>query len=337
MSKKSSIKIAVVGATGNVGRTFLQILAERGYPAKNITAIASNRSANRPISYGDNDILTVQALENFDFSGYDFALFSPGAAISADYAPKAAAQGCVVIDNTSHFRMHSDIPLVIPEINAHTLETYQQRNIIANPNCSTIQLLMALKPLHDIAKIKRVVVSTYQSVSGGGQEAMDELTQQTKGLFTGMNVPPERFTKPIAFNVIPHIDPFQEDNYTKEEWKMRVETQKILDPSIKLTATCVRVPVYIGHSVAANVEFESELLPESARQALRKAKGITVMDNPEDLIYATPLDSVGENDVFVSRIRQDTTVNHGLDLWIVSDNVRKGAALNAIQIMEHLI
>jgi aspartate-semialdehyde dehydrogenase len=336
MSKKSSVKIAVVGATGNVGRTFLQILSERGYPVQNITAVASERSAKRELSYGEKDLLTVQTLANFDFSGYDFALFSPGAKISAEYAPRAAAQGCVVIDNTSHFRMDPDIPLVIPEINPEALKLVKNRKIVANPNCSTIQLLMALKPLHDLATIKRVVVSTYQSVSGAGQKAMDELTQQTKSLFTGAIVPPTCFHKPIAFNVIPQIDVFLDDGSTKEEWKLTVETEKILDPSIKLTATCVRVPVYIGHSVAATVEFKSEISPEKARQALRQAKGITVLDHPDDFVYATPLDGSGEDDVLVSRIRRDPTVDHGLNLWIVGDNVRKGAALNAIQIMEYL-
>lgn len=336
MPNKSSSKIAVVGATGNVGRTLLQILAERGYPVTNITAVASTRSANRQISYGEDNVLTVQALNNFNFSGYDFALFSPGAKISGEYAPKAAAQGCVVIDNTSHFRMDQDVPLVIPEINPDALGLHKKRNIIANPNCSTIQLLMALKPLHDVARIKRVVASTYQSVSGAGQEAMDELTQQTKGLFTNMPVPPACFNKPIAFNVIPQIDVFMDDDSTKEEWKMVVETKKILDPDIKVTATCVRVPVYIGHSVSANIEFESDLSPGKARKTLRQFKGITVMDDPENLTYATPLDSTGEDEVLISRIRRDPTVDHGLNLWIVSDNVRKGAALNAIQIMEHL-
>lgn len=336
MKNKKNIKIAVVGATGNVGRTFLQILAEQGYPAENIAAVASNRSANRPVSYGENDIITVQSLEKFDFTGYDYALFSPGGAISAEYAPKAAAQGCVVIDNTSHFRMDKDIPLVIPEVNSDALKGFANRNIVANPNCSTIQMLMALKPLHDAAQIKRVVVSTYQSVSGAGQEAMDELTQQTKGLFTGLSVPPTCFSKPIAFNVIPQIDVFMEDDSTKEEWKMVVETQKILDPSIQVTATCVRVPVYIGHSLSLNIEFEQELSVDKARQLLRQFKGITVMDNPDDLSYATPLDGAGEDDVLISRIRKDLTVPHGLNMWVVADNVRKGAALNAIQIMEAL-
>ncbi len=336
MKNKKNIKIAVVGATGNVGRTFLQILAEQGYPAENIAAVASNRSANRPVSYGENDIITVQSLEKFDFTGYDYALFSPGGAISAEYAPKAAAQGCVVIDNTSHFRMDKDIPLVIPEVNSGALKDYANRNIVANPNCSTIQMLMALKPLHGAAQIKRVVVSTYQSVSGAGQEAMDELTQQTKGLFTGLSVSPTCFSKPIAFNVIPQIDVFMEDDSTKEEWKMVVETQKILDPSIQVTATCVRVPVYIGHSLSLNIEFEQELSVDKARQLLRQFKGITVMDNPDDLSYATPLDGAGEDDVLISRIRKDLTVPHGLNMWVVADNVRKGAALNAIQIMEAL-
>lgn len=337
MKNKKNIKIAVVGATGNVGRVFLQILAERGYPVANIAAVASSRSANRPVSYGEDDIITVQSLDKFDFTGYDYALFSPGGAISAEYAPKAAAQGCVVIDNTSHFRMDKDIPLVIPEVNPGALKDYANRNIVANPNCSTIQMLMALKPLHDAAKIKRVVVSTYQSVSGAGQEAMDELTQQTKGLFTGISVPPTCFSKPIAFNVIPQIDVFMDDDSTKEEWKMIVETQKILDPSIQVTATCVRVPVYIGHSVSLNIEFAQELSVDKARQLLRQFKGITVMDNPDDLSYATPLDGAGEDDVIVSRIRKDPTVPHGLNMWVVADNVRKGAALNAIQIMECLV
>ena len=337
MKNKKYIKIAVVGATGNVGRAFLQILAERGYPAANIAAVASSRSANRPVSYGEDDIITVQSLDRFDFSGYDYALFSPGGAISAEYAPKAAAQGCVVIDNTSYFRMEKDIPLVVPEVNAGALKDYANRNIVANPNCSTIQMLMSLKPLHDAAKIKRVVVSTYQSVSGAGQEAMDELTQQTKGLFTGISVPPTCFSKPIAFNVIPQIDVFMDDDSTKEEWKMIVETQKILDPSIQVTATCVRVPVYIGHSISLNIEFEQELSGDKARQLLRQFKGVTVMDNPDDLSYATPLDGAGEDDVIVSRIRKDPTVPHGLNMWVVSDNVRKGAALNAIQIMECLV
>lgn len=337
MKNKKNIKMAVVGATGNVGRALLQILAERGYPAANIAAVASSRSANRPVSYGEDDIITVQSLDKFDFSGYDYALFSPGGSISAEYAPKAAAQGCVVIDNTSHFRMDKDIPLVIPEVNPGALKNYANRNIVANPNCSTIQMLMALKPLHDAAKIKRVVVSTYQSVSGAGQEAMDELTQQTKGLFTGISVQPTCFSKPIAFNVIPQIDVFMADDSTKEEWKMIVETQKILDPSILVTATCVRVPVYIGHSVSLNIEFEQELSVDKARQLLRQFKGVTVMDNPDDLSYATPLDGAGEDDVIVSRIRKDPTVPYGLNMWVVADNVRKGAALNAVQIMECLV
>ncbi len=337
MKNKKNIKIAVVGATGNVGRTFLQILAERGYPVENISAVASSRSANRPVSYGENDIITVQSLDKFDFSGCDYALFSPGGKISAEYAPKAAAQGCVVIDNTSHFRMDKDIPLVVPEVNSDVLKDFSNRNIVANPNCSTIQMVMALKPLHDVAKIKRVVVSTYQSVSGAGQEAMDELTQQTKGLFTGVSVPPTCFSKPIAFNVIPQIDVFMDDDSTKEEWKMVVETQKILDPAIQVTATCVRVPVYIGHSLSLNIEFEQGLSADKARQLLRQFKGITVMDNPDDLSYATPLDGAGEDDVLISRIRKDPTVPYGLNMWVVADNVRKGAALNAIQIMEALI
>lgn len=337
MANKSSVKIAVVGATGNVGRTLLQILSERGYVAKNITALASSRSAKRTVSFGETDLLTVHPLDTFDFTGYDFALFSPGSKVSAEYAPKAADQGCIVIDNTSHFRMDPEVALVIPEINPEALTTRKNRNIISNPNCSTIQLLMALKPLHDVAKIKRVVVSTYQSVSGAGQEAMDELTQQTKGLFMETSIQSTCFNKPIAFNVIPQIDVFMDDGSTKEEWKMIAETAKILDPDIKMAATCVRVPVYIGHCVSANIEFESAIAPDKARQALRKFKGVTVMDNPDEMIFATPIECAGEDDVVVSRVRQDHSVTSGLNLWVVSDNMRKGAALNAIQIMEHLL
>ncbi len=337
MKNKKSIKIVVVGATGNVGRAILQILSERDYPVGNIAAVASNRSTNRPVSYGEDDLITVQPLDKFDFSGYDYALFSPGGTVSAEYAPKAASQGCVVIDNTSHFRMDKDVPLIVPEVNPDALAGFAVRNIVANPNCSTIQMMMALKPLHDAAKIKRVVVSTYQSVSGAGSDAMDELTRQTKGLFTNSTVQPACFSKPIAFNIIPQIDVFMEDDSTKEEWKMVVETQKILDPSIQVTATCVRVPVYIGHALSLNVEFEKDLSVDKARQLLRQFKGVTVMDNPDELSYATPLECSGEDDVTVSRIRKDSTVPHGLNMWVVADNVRKGAALNAIQIMEKLM
>jgi aspartate-semialdehyde dehydrogenase len=335
--KKQQVKIAVVGATGNVGRAMLSILAERDFPAHNITAIASERSAGRQVSYGENHTLPVHPLQSYDFSSTDIALFSPGGKISAQYAPKAAEQGCVVIDNTSHFRMEEDIPLIIPEINRDQLGGYSKRRIIANPNCSTIQLLMALKPLHDIARIKRVVACTYQSVSGAGKEAMDELLLQSKSILVHQRTENSIFTKPIAFNVIPQIDVFMDEGDTKEEWKMAVETQKILDPSIKLVATCVRVPVFIGHAVAAHVEFESPITPGEARKALRAFKGIVVEDNPDDYRFATPSEIAGEDNVYVSRIRKDTSVDHGLSLWVVGDNIRKGAALNAIQIAEELI
>lgn len=335
--KKGQCKIAVVGATGNVGRTMLSILEERGFPSHNVFAVASDRSSGKQVSYGEKDILTVQSLSTFDFSKCQIALFSPGGKISAEYAPKAAAVGCIVIDNTSHFRMDHDVPLVIPEINLDDLKDFHKRKIIANPNCSTIQLLMALKPLHDIAPIKRVVVSTYQSVSGAGKEGMDELFEQSRGVFVNDLMEPRKFTKPIAFNVIPHIDSFLEDGYTKEEWKMRVETRKILDPKIELTATCVRVPVFVGHAVSANVEFESEICLKEAMKKLKSSPGIKVVDDPEELLYITPIESAGEDDVFVSRLRKDKTVPFGLSLWIVADNVRKGAALNAVQILEHLI
>lgn len=335
--KKGQCKIAVVGATGNVGRTMLSILEERGFPSHNVFAVASDRSSGKQVSYGEKDILTVQSLSTFDFSKCQIALFSPGGKISAEYAPKAAALGCIVIDNTSHFRMDHDVPLVIPEINLDDLKDFHKRKIIANPNCSTIQLLMALKPLHDIAPIKRVVVSTYQSVSGAGKEGMDELFEQSRGVFVNDLMEPRKFTKPIAFNVIPHIDSFLEDGYTKEEWKMRVETRKILDPKIELTATCVRVPVFVGHAVSANVEFESEICLKEAMKKLKSSPGIKVVDDPEELLYITPIESAGEDDVFVSRLRKDKTVPFGLSLWIVADNVRKGAALNAVQIVEHLI
>jgi len=335
--KKDQCKIAVVGATGNVGRAMLTVLEERGFPSHNICAVASEKSVGKQLSYGEDDILTVQNLSTFDFSKCQIALFSPGGKVSADYAPKAAAAGCVVIDNTSHFRMDDDVPLVIPEINPAALKDFHKRNIVANPNCSTIQLLMALKPLHELAPIKRVVVSTYQSVSGAGKDGMDELYHQSRGVFVNDIAEPSKFTKPIAFNVIPHIDPFLEDGETKEEWKMRVETKKILDPKIELTATCVRVPVFIGHAVSANVEFLSEVSPEKARQKLKETKGVEVVDSPEEDVYMTPIECPGEDAVFVSRIRRDCTLPHGLSLWIVADNVRKGAALNAVQIAEHLI
>lgn len=337
MADKKKIKIAVVGATGNVGRALLNILAERGFPIENVTALASSRSQGQQVSYGDEGVLTVQNLSTFDFSTTHIGLFSPGGLVSAEYAPKAAAQGCIVIDNTSYFRMHEEIPLVIPEVNGSAIGQYERCKIIANPNCSTIQLVMALKPLHEKAKIKRVVASTYQSTSGAGKEAMDELLTQTKGLFVNESIEPHYFAKPIAFNVIPQIDSFMENGFTKEEWKMMVETKKILDPTIEVVATCVRVPVFIGHAVAASIEFEEAITPDMARQLLRQAPGVRVIDDPENMDFATPLEWAGEDDVIVSRIRQDPTVANGLLLWIVGDNIRKGAALNAIQIAEELV
>lgn len=336
-TKKKSIKIAVVGATGNVGRAMLSILAERGFPASNVVPLASERSAGKKVSYGEDDVLSVLPLQSYDFSTTQIALFSPGGKISAEYAPIAAKQGCIVIDNTSHFRMDADIPLVIPEINGDQIAHYKNRNIIANPNCSTIQLLMALKPLHDIAKIKRVVACTYQSVSGAGKEAMDELMLQTKSILVNQEVKNVIFAKPIAFNVIPQVDSFLDSGETKEEWKMTVETQKILDPSIKLVATCVRVPVFIGHGVAAHVEFEEAISPAEACKALKAFKGVIVEDKPDDYGFATPSEIAGDDAVYVSRIRKDNSVEHGLSFWIAADNVRKGAALNTVQIAEKLI
>lgn len=336
-SSFANYKFAVVGATGNVGRAMLSVLAERGVPIDNIVAIASLRSAGRQVSYGDVGVLQVQALDSFDFSKVQIALFSPGAAVSAEYAPKAASQGCIVIDNTSHFRMDDQIPLVIPEVNGEALADFKNKNIIANPNCSTIQLLVALKPLHDKGKIKRVVACTYQSVSGAGKEGMDELMGQTRAVLMNMPTEPKKFMKPIAFNVIPQIDVFMDDGYTKEEWKMNVETKKILDPAIDLVATCVRVPVFVGHAVATHVEFENPLSRAEATKLLRNAPGIRVIDNPEDYAYTTPSEVAGDDPVYISRIREDKTVTHGLSLWIAADNVRKGAALNAVQIAEELV
>ncbi len=332
-----SFKVAVVGATGNVGREMLSILAERGVPAADVTAVASERSAGGEVSYGEDDVLKVEDLDRFDFEGIDIGLFSPGAKVSAVHAPRAAKAGCVVIDNTSHFRMDPDVPLVVPEVNPEAIAQYEKRGIIANPNCSTIQMVVALKPLHDLARIKRVVVATYQSVSGAGREAMDELFNQTRGIY--VNDPPvkEVFTKQIAFNCIPHIDVFMEDGYTKEEWKMLVETKKILDPRIKLTATCVRVPVFVGHSEAVNIEFEKPLSPEAARETLRTAPGVLVVDKREPGGYVTPVEAAGEFATYVSRIREDATVENGLSLWVVADNLLKGAALNTVQIAETII
>ena len=330
-------KVAVAGATGNVGRELLQIMAERNFPADEVVALASNRSVGREVSYGDKKILKVQDLEKFDFKGTDIGLFSPGAKVSAVHAPRAAKAGCVVIDNTSQFRMDPDVPLVVPEVNPQAIAGYGKKGIIANPNCSTIQMLVALKPLHDIAKIKRVVVSTYQSVSGGGKESMDELFEQTRGIYVNDPIKKERFTKQIAFNVIPHIDVFMDDGATKEEWKMVVETKKILDPAIKVHATCVRVPVFVGHAEAINIEFENDISEEEAREALRNAPGVIVLDHRVDEGYVTPAECAGEDGVYVSRIRQDPTVENGLSIWVVSDNLRKGAALNTVQIAEELI
>jgi aspartate-semialdehyde dehydrogenase len=330
-------RVAVVGATGAVGHEMLECLAQRNFPADEVIPLASERSVGREVSYGDDAVLKVQNLDTFDFTGVDIGLFSPGAKVSAIYAPKAAAAGCVVIDNTSHFRMEPDIPLVVPEVNGHKIADYKKRRIIANPNCSTIQMVVALKPLHDFAKIKRVVVATYQSVSGAGKEAMDELFNQTKGIYVNDPVVKEQFTKQIAFNVIPHIDVFMDDGSTKEEWKMSAETKKILDPDIQVSATCVRVPVFISHSEAVNVEFEKPISVERARSLLRNASGVTVIDHRSDEGYVTPVEAAGDDPVFVSRIRADTTVPHGLSLWVVSDNLRKGAALNAVQIAEVLI
>ena len=329
-------RVAVVGATGNVGREILTTLAERDFPADDIAALASSQSIGREVSFGEEDVLKVQGLDTFDFRGTDIVLSSPGAKVSAEFAPRAAKAGAVVIDNTSCFRMEPDVPLVVPEVNPQAIGQYTKRGIIANPNCSTIQMVVALKPLHDLARIRRVVVATYQSVSGAGRAAMDELFNQTRAIYVNDPVKPERFTKQIAFNVIPHCDIFLDDGSTKEEWKMAVETRKILDPDIAVTATCVRVPVFIGHGEAINVEFERPLGEEDARAALRRAPGVVVVDHRVDEGYVTPTEAAGEDPVYVSRIRRDPTVPHGLSLWVVADNLRKGAALNAVQIAEIL-
>ena len=330
-------KVAVVGATGAVGGEILNILAERDFPADEVVALASRGSAGKEVSFGDKDVLTVRALEGYDFEGTDLALFSPGAAVSKVYAPRAAAAGCVVIDNTSQFRMEPDVPLIVPEVNGDALVGFRERNIIANPNCSTIQMVMALKPLHDLAIVRRVVVATYQSVSGAGREAMDELFDQTKGIYETRMPEPKVFPKQIAFNVIPQIDVFLDDGSSKEEWKMAAETKKILDPAIEVAATCVRCPVFVGHSEAINVEFEHEISVAEARDALYEFEGVLVIDDPQAGEYVTPVECVGEYAVFVSRLRQDTTVPHGLAMWVVADNLRKGAALNAVQIAELLV
>jgi aspartate-semialdehyde dehydrogenase len=329
-------KVAVVGATGNVGREILDILAERNFPADEVVAVASRRSHGVECSFGDKT-LKVKALDHFDFSDVDICLMSAGGAVSKEWSPKIAAQGAVVIDNSSAWRMDPDVPLIVPEVNADAVTGFTKKNIIANPNCSTAQLVVALKPLHDKAKIKRVVVATYQSVSGAGKDAMDELFSQSKAVFTLDEVQTKKFPKRIAFNVIPHIDVFMEDGYTKEEWKMVVETKKILDPKIKLTATCVRVPVFVGHSEAVNIEFENPITADEAREILRNAPGCLVIDKHEPGGYVTPYECVGEDATYISRIREDATIENGLQIWVVSDNLRKGAALNAVQIAECLI
>jgi aspartate-semialdehyde dehydrogenase len=330
-------RVVVVGATGNVGREMLNILAERQFPLDEIAAVASPRSTGDLLDFGeDGQELRVRNIEHFDFSGWDMALFAAGSAVSKEYAPKAAAAGCTVIDNSSLFRMDPDVPLIVPEVNPQAIDGYRRKNIIANPNCSTAQMVVALKPLHDAFGIRRVVVSTYQSVSGAGKSGMDELFEQSRNIFVGDTSEPAHFTKQIAFNVIPHIDDFLDDGSTKEEWKMVVETKKILGPRIKVTATCVRVPVFVGHSEAINIEFEREVSAKQAQDILREAPGIMLVDKREDGGYVTPVECVGEYATYVSRVREDSTVENGLNLWCVSDNLRKGAALNAVQIAELL-
>jgi aspartate-semialdehyde dehydrogenase len=330
-------RVVVVGATGNVGREMLNILAEREFPIDEIAAVASSRSQGSEVEFGDSGrMLKVMNVENFDFTGWDIALFAAGSAPTKIHAPRAAAAGCVVIDNSSLYRMDPDVPLIVPEVNPDAIDGYVKKNIIANPNCSTAQLVVTLKPLHDAAKIKRVVVATYQSTSGAGKEGMDELFEQSRAIFVGDEVSVSKFTKQIAFNVIPHIDDFLDDGSTKEEWKMMVEMKKILDPKIKLTATCVRVPVFVGHSEAVNIEFENEISAEEAQNILREAPGVMLVDKREDGGYVTPIECVGDFATYVSRVREDSTVENGLSLWCVSDNLRKGAALNAVQIAELL-
>ena len=329
-------RVAVVGATGAVGREIIKTLAERAFPVDEIAAVASARSAGQEVSFGDKQVVKVRNLDTFDFAGWDIGLFSPGAAASAVHAPRAAAAGCMVIDNTSQFRMEPDVSLVVPEVNPQALQRVR-RGIIANPNCSTIQMVVALKPLHDRYRVKRVVVATYQSVSGAGKEGMDELWAQSRAMYVNDPVTAQQFTKPIAFNCIPHIDTFMEDGSTKEEWKMAVETRKIMGGDIAVHATCVRVPVFIGHSEAVNVEFEHPVTASEARAILRDAPGVTVMDTRDDGGYMTPADCAGEDAVYVSRVRKDPTVPNGLSFWCVSDNLRKGAALNAVQIAETLV
>ncbi|CAN1535682.1 Asd Aspartate-semialdehyde dehydrogenase [Rhabdaerophilaceae bacterium] len=330
-------KVAIVGATGNVGREMLDILAERAFPVSEVVALASQRSVGQEVTFGDRTLKT-KVLDHYDFSDTDICLMSAGGAVSKEWSPRIGAQGCVVIDNSSAWRYDQDVPLIVPEVNADAVRGFSKKNIIANPNCSTAQLVVALKPLHDAYGITRVVVSTYQSVSGAGKDGMDELWNQTKGRYVpGQEVAPKKFSKNIAFNVIPHIDVFMEDGFTKEEWKMMAETKKILDPKIRLTATCVRVPVFIGHSEAVNIELERPVTPDEARELLRRSPGILIIDKQEAGGYATPLDAAGEDATYISRIREDNTVENGLAFWCVSDNLRKGAALNAIQIAECLI
>ncbi len=330
-------KVAVVGATGAVGREILTTLSEREFPADDVVALASGRSAGTRVSFGEDDELKVQELAGFDFKGSEIVLCSPGAKVSAEHAPRAAKAGAVVLDNTSFFRMDPDVPLVVPEVNPDAIADYTRRRIIANPNCSTIQLVLTLKPLHEIARIRRVVVATYQAVSGSGKSAMDELFNQTRGILVNQPARPDVFSKQIAFNVIPHIDVFMEDGTTKEEWKMMVETKKILDPAIMVHATCVRVPVFVGHAEAINVEFESPISEEEARAALQAQPGVTMIDHRTDEGYVTPIECAGEDPVFVSRLRCDPTVENGLSMWVVADNLRKGAAFNAVEIAEHLV
>ena len=330
-------RVAVVGATGNVGREMLNVLAEREFPCDEIAAVASSRSVGSEVEVGDTGkMLKVKNVEHFDFTGWDIALFSAGSGPTEQHAPRAASQGCVVIDNSSLYRMDPDVPLVVPEVNAEAVAGYSKRNIIANPNCSTAQMVVALKPLHDLAGIKRVVVSTYQSTSGSGKAGMDELFEQSRAIFVGDPVEPRAYTKQIAFNCIPHIDKFLDDGSTKEEWKMVVETKKIMDPKIKVIATCVRVPVFVGHAEAIHLEFEREISAEEAQNVLREAPGVMLVDKREDGGYVTPVECVGDGATFVSRVREDPTVENGLALWCVSDNLRKGAALNAVQIAEVL-
>ena len=334
----SGYRVAVVGATGNVGREILNILAEREFPLAEVAAVASPRSTGDIIDFGDSgQELKVKNLEHFDFTGWDIALFAAGSDVSKIHVPRAAQAGCTVIDNSSLYRMDPDVPLIVPEVNAQAIDGYRAKNIIANPNCSTAQMVVALKPLHDAARIKRVVVATYQSVSGAGKAGMDELFEQSRNIFVGDPNEPVKFTKQIAFNVIPHIDSFLDDGSTKEEWKMVVETKKILDPKIKVHATCVRVPTFIGHAEAVNLELEKPLDESEARRVLAAQPGVLVVDRRENGGYVTPQEVTGQDGVFVSRVRVDPTVDNGLALWIVSDNLRKGAALNAVQIAEELV